>query len=240
VGQTAIVTGAASGIGHAICAKLVSAGYAVIALDKQEPLTPLSGVDYREFDVTSESAWSALAAEVTELTAVVNAAGIPMRQQVTELDLESWNLALAVNVTGPMLSLRHLAPKMSSGSFVNIGSVAGLAGHAATAYTTSKWALRGLTHSAASTLGAKGIRVNIVHPGYIETPLMDSANPKFKQAHLAITPQGRTGTPQEVASIVAFLVSDAAAYVNGAEITVDGGFTSSAGTKLIADRVAGN
>lgn len=231
----AIVTGGASGIGAAIVESLVTDGFEVLSLDVGTAASPVSGVEYRVFDVTDEESWIALAAEVSGLAAVVSAAGIPMRQRVTEIDLPSWNRALSVNVTGPMFALRHLSAKMQQGSFVNIGSVAGFAGHAAVAYTTSKWALRGLTHSAASTLGPSGIRVNIVHPGYIETPLMEGANPAFKQAHVSITPLERTGTPAEVAAVVSFLVSPAASYLNGSEITVDGGFVSSAGTKLIAD-----
>jgi 3alpha(or 20beta)-hydroxysteroid dehydrogenase len=236
----AIVTGAASGIGHAITETLNKAGFDVLALDRSAPTEPIMGVEYRVFDVTEEKAWVSLAAEIKILEVLVNAAGIAMRSRITDIDLESWNRALSVNLTGPMLSIRHLAAKMQKGSIVNIGSVAGLAGHVAVAYTTSKWALRGLTHSAANVLGAQGIRVNIVHPGYIETPLMASANPKFRDAHVSITPMGRTGTAAEVAAAVAYLVSPGATYVNGAELTVDGGFVSSAGTKLIADATQGS
>lgn len=233
----AIVTGAASGIGHAIVAALARDGFSVLGLDISKPMQTIDGVEYRIFDVTQEDSWVALASELKDLTTVVNAAGIPMRQRISNIDLESWNRALSVNVTGPMFALKHLAPKMASGSFVNIGSVAGFAGHAAVAYTTSKWALRGLTHSAANVLGPVGIRVNAVHPGYIETPLMANVDPRFQSAHVAITPQGRIGTPGEVAAAVAFLVSPQAAYINGAELTVDGGFVSAAGTKLIADAI---
>lgn len=236
----AIVTGGASGIGDAIVAKLSADGYRVISLDRAQPLSPRQGVEYRQFDVTSEPLWIDLAQEFPNPKAVVNAAGIAMRHRITDIDLDSWNLALNVNVTGPMLALRHLGSKMTGGSFVNIGSVAGFAGHAAVAYTTSKWALRGLTHSAASILAKQGVRVNLVHPGYIETPLMATANPHFKTAHISITPQERVGTAEEVAAAVAFLASDSASYINGAELTVDGGFVSSAGTKLIADQVVKN
>lgn len=236
--EIAIVTGGASGIGEAVVSKLNAQGYQVVVLDRDQPNDPVAGVDYRVFDVTKEELWIELALEIPNPKAVVNAAGIPMRQRITDVDLESWHLALAVNVTGPMLSLRHLGSKMTSGAFVNIGSVAGFAGHTAVAYTTSKWALRGLTHSAANVLAKQGVRVNLVHPGYIETPLMGSANPRFKQAHISITPQERVGQPHEVAGAVSFLLSDEASYITGAELTVDGGFVSSAGTKFIADQVA--
>jgi 3alpha(or 20beta)-hydroxysteroid dehydrogenase len=246
VGQLALVTGAASGIGLATTELLLQQGWAVVACDLaistelQELADGNQSLALDTFDVTDENAWLRLATGLknSNLRAVVSAAGIPMRQNILDIELENFNRAISVNVTGPMFALRHLSPVMQSGSFVNVGSVAGLGGHTAVAYTTSKWALRGLTHSSANTLGPKGIRVNIVHPGYVETALMATASPHFKTAHLALTPQGRVGSPEEVASAIGFLVSDAAGYVNGAELTIDGGFASSAGSKFIADSVA--
>lgn len=118
---------------------------------------------------------------------------------------------------------------------MNVGSVAGLTAHHAVAYTASKWALRGLSKVAALELAPRGIRTNVIHPGYIETPLMASANPVFVQAHLSLTPQGRAGTVDEVAPLVVYLLSDEASYVNGAEITVDGGYAAHGGVKAITN-----
>jgi 3alpha(or 20beta)-hydroxysteroid dehydrogenase len=147
---------------------------------------------------------------------------------------------LGVNLTGPMLGIQALAPLMGTGSsIVNIGSSAGLNAHYPVAYTTSKWGLRGLTHAAATELGPRGIRVNLVHPGFIETPMTASAPDAMRDAQLALTPLERTGEADEVARVVAFLLSEASAYVTGAEIPVDGGFTSSAGAKIMSDRIAG-
>jgi 3alpha(or 20beta)-hydroxysteroid dehydrogenase len=123
-------------------------------------------------------------------------------------------------------------------SIVNVGSSAALTGHYPVAYTTSKWGLRGLTHVAATELGPRGIRVNIVHPGFIETSMTASAPDAMRAAQLELTPLERVGQSDEVAAIVAFLLSDAAAYISGAEIPVDGGFTSSGGAKIMADRIA--
>jgi 3alpha(or 20beta)-hydroxysteroid dehydrogenase len=171
----------------------------------------------------------------------VNNAGITHRARLGAVARDDWDRVIAVNLTGPMLGIQALAPLMGAGSsIVNIGSSAALTAHYPVAYTTSKWGLRGLTHVAATELGPRGIRVNIVHPGFIETPMTAGAPEAMREAQLALTPLERTGAPDEVAAVVAFLLSDAASYLSGAEIPVDGAFTSSAGAKFMADRIAGS
>jgi 3alpha(or 20beta)-hydroxysteroid dehydrogenase len=251
-GKTVVVTGALGGQGIAECAVLLASGAVVIASDLADSATPVlsdaavglpGALHYRTLDVSAEHDWEQLAGFARSLGGgihgLVNNAGIPFRARLTEIELADWNRVLGINLTGAMLGIRTLAPLMSSGgSIVNVGSLAGLNAHHTVAYTTSKWGLRGLTHVAATELGSRGIRVNIVHPGYVETPMMAAAPPIMAQTQLELTPLGRTAQPEEVASVVAFLISDLASYVTGAEIPIDGGFSSSGGVKYLSDTIA--
>jgi 3alpha(or 20beta)-hydroxysteroid dehydrogenase len=245
-GRVVVLTGAASGQGAAEAELLAQGGAHVIATDLRAETPNFSNpsVEYYQLDVTSEAQWTAFAGWVAErlagrpLRGLVNNAGITHRTRLGETLLVDWDRVIRVNVTGAMLGIQAMAPLMAEGSsIVNIGSSAGLTGHYPVAYTASKWALRGLTHVAATEYGPRGIRVNIVHPGFIETPMTASAPASMRTAQLDLTPLQRTGSVGEVAALVAFLMSDGATYISGAEIPVDGGFTSSAGAKYMADRI---
>lgn len=243
-GKVVVLTGAAGGQGVEEAAWLVREGAHVVATDlaAEAPAAP-SGAGtyaYRRLDVSAPEDWQSLATWLGEahgrVDALVNNAGVTFRARLGEVELADWDRVLATNLTGALLGIQALLPLMGAGSsIVNVGSVAALTGHYPVAYTVSKWGLRGLTHVASLELGARGIRVNAIHPGYVETPMTASAPAVFLDAQLAETPLGRAGRPEDVAPLVVYLVSDESAYVSGAEIPVDGGFTAHGGTKSLSD-----
>lgn len=247
-GATVVVTGAARGQGLAEARLLAELGARVIATDVHAPepdALDVPGLEFRHLDITDESEWAALAADLastlagTTLRGLINNAGVTHRAGIAATERVDWDRVIAVNLTGPMLGMRALAPLMGEGSsIVNVGSVAGLTGHYTAAYTASKWGLRGLSRVAATEYGPRGIRVNTIHPGFIETDMTANAPAAMRAAQLELTPLERLGQPSDVAGLAVFLLSDASAYISGADIPVDGGFVSSAGAKHLADRIA--
>jgi 3alpha(or 20beta)-hydroxysteroid dehydrogenase len=252
-GKVVVVTGAARGQGAAAARALAGEGATVVATDildfardgRVETQPWASGnVAERRLDVSDGSAWADLAdwlrTEHGRVDALVNNAGIAARERLPNVTPDGWQRAFGVNVTGPLLGIQALVPLMPAGSsIVNVCSVAALSGHVAAAYTASKWALRGLSRAASLEFGPRGIRVNAVMPGLVETPLMAGASPAFRTAALAEIPLGRTGTVEDIAPLMVFLVSDESAYLSGAELVVDGGLTAHVSHKGIADAIGG-
>jgi len=248
-GKVIVITGAARGQGAAEARALAAEGASVIATDvlddQGDELAAGLGqaCEYRHLDVTEPDDWAALAAHLLtvhgHVDGLVNNAGVPARGRLPDVDLDVWERTFRINVTGPMLGMKYLVPLMGEGaSIVNICSVAAMSGHVAASYTASKWALRGLSRSASLELGSRGIRVNSVMPGLVDTPMMDAAPPAFPAAAIAETPLGRAATAEEIAPLIVYLISDESSFVSGAEIAIDGGLTSHVSHKRIADATA--
>lgn len=238
--KVALITGAARGQGKAEAELFAKEGATVYATDVlgDEVEEVVAGIrdDSGEamahtHDVTEEDEWEALVNTVMDeqeaLDILVNNAGIISEETITEETIDMWEHTLAVNQRGVWLGMKHSIPAMlegDGGSIINISSIWGVDGYpGAAAYQSTKGAVRILTKNAAVTYAADGIRTNSVHPGFIKTPMTEELD-EIEEAVVRDTPQGRAGYPEDVAPCVLFLASDEAAYVNGAELYVDGGY----------------
>lgn len=238
-GKVAIITGGARGMGAAHARRFVEEGARVVISD----VLPEGADTARQLgvacvfvraDVSSESAWAEVmdfcAAEFGTPSVLVNNAAILHGSPISELSLDDYRRVVEINQIGVLLGMKAVWPAMKAaggGSIVNISSVAGMRGGAGLwAYSSSKYAVRGLTQCGALEGAAHGIRVNSVHPGSIDTPMLDGEDPAETSAFVATLPIARMAQPQEVSEVVLFLASDAASYVTGSEYVVDGGLLS--------------
>jgi 3alpha(or 20beta)-hydroxysteroid dehydrogenase len=236
-GRVAIVTGSAQGQGAAEARHFRELGATVVMADVNdgpgEALASEIGAAYRHVDVSSASAWEELIAAVTadhgRLDILVNNAALHWMRLIEDEKIEDFDRLVGVNLRGTFLGIKSvIAPMRASGggAIVNIASIAGVRGfqqHGS--YGASKWAIRGLTKTAAAELGPSGIRVNVVVPGTIDSPMAWGGGEKPEDLSFDHLPLGRVGEVEEIASLVAFLASDAASYITGAEVVIDGGAT---------------
>lgn len=244
-GRSVVVTGAAGGLGRADCLALAAEGAHVWVADLDraaaEELVPelaAAGGAGRavHLDVADPESWALLARDVDAagpLHGLVNNAGVSLRAGIADTTVEQWRQVMDVNLSSVFYGLKLLAPALARGAeaggaaVVNISSIAGMVGYFSATYGTSKWGVRGLSKVAALELAPLGVRVNSLHPGLTGTPLLHQASSSdFVDESLRSVPAGRLATPEEMAGVVAFLLSDEAAYVTGEEIVVDGGLTS--------------
>jgi len=233
-GQVAIISGAARGMGASHARAFVAEGAQVVIGDVLDADGALLAAElgpaatYVHLDVTSRADWAATVrhAEVRgPVRILVNNAGVVSYGPFVEADEVEYRRVVDINQTGTWLGIAVAAPAIArsgGGAIVNISSSAGLQGYAhISGYVASKWAVRGMTKAAALELGPQGIRVNSVHPGPIRTSMTDGLGDEVT-ATQAIA---RLGEPEEVSNAVLFLSSDAASFITGAELAVDGGAT---------------
>ncbi|MGW6121850.1 glucose 1-dehydrogenase [Nocardia sp. NPDC055165] len=233
-GKVAVISGGARGMGAAHARRFVAEGASVVigdVLDDEGATVAKElgdAVAYRHLDVREPEQWVGIVAAAVEefggLHVLVNNAGIVNGNLLVDFALDEWQRIIDINLTGTFLGMQAAVPAMKEaggGSIVNISSVEGMRGSPGLhGYTATKFAVRGLTKSAALELAPQGIRVNSVHPGLISTPMTEGIPADFLQIPLA-----RAAEPDEVSALVAYLASDESSYSTGAEFVVDGGLT---------------
>jgi len=241
-GRTVLVTGAAGGMGRAEALALGAEGARVWVADLEEA----RGRDLADrirrdggwarsarLDVADPGGWRELRDLIGEeggrLDGLVNNAGVSHRFGIEDTTDEDWRRVVEVNLSGVFYGMKYMAPLLresGAASVVNVSSIAGMTGYFAAGYGASKWGVRGLSKVGALEFAGAGVRVNSLHPGLVDTPLLRSGSDDFVDESLRSVPAGRVADPEEIADVVLFLLSDASRYVTGAEMVVDGGLTS--------------
>ena len=240
-GRVALITGAASGIGKATALQLAREGAAVVVADIQDEhggavvgeIEAAGGrAIYQRLDVSSEAAWSEAVqrtvGDVGGLDVLVNNAGIGDNQAIEVTTKATWDKVVAITQTSVFLGQKAASAalkKSGHGAVVNVSSMFGIVGGFGTspAYHAAKGAVRLLTKSTALAWVKEGVRVNSVHPGFVDTPILGDTDREMLRN---LTPMGRLARPEEIASVIAFLASDEASFITGAEFVIDGGYTA--------------
>ena len=243
-GKTALITGAASGIGRQVATRFVAENARVVFSDRDLAAAAAAAGDHAgtlavEMDISSEESVQAGFAEAGaagfEPDIVVANAGVQLfghDAQIADLELATWQQTISINLTGTFLTVKHAVRAMlgRGGSIIVTGSPTGLNGEGRdfTAYSSSKAGIHGMARTVAAAYASRGIRVNTVVPGYTETPLVTaiSTDPTDRAAIISRIPMGRPGTSADVEGIMVFLASDESSYATGAMFRVDGGMTS--------------
>jgi 3alpha(or 20beta)-hydroxysteroid dehydrogenase len=242
-GKVALVTGAGGGIGAAAARRFAGEGATLLLTDTDEQrAADVAGeladcADARGHDVTSEAEWQSVIDWAMErhgrIDVLLNNAGVFLAAALADTAVEDFRRVLDVNVVGVFLGMRAVAPVMTeqrSGSIVNVSSVAGLTGGPfLSAYSASKWAVRGITKGVAKELAPFGVRVNSLHPGQIDTDMntrQRERTPELVDRLIRAIPLRRIGTPEELAHAFVYLASDESLFVTGSELVVDGGTAS--------------
>lgn len=228
--KNAVVTGGGSGIGAAIVARLRADGLNVASLDLQPSDDEFSHVADVTDRVAVDAAMNAVRAQLGPVSVLVNAAGLDCFKRFTDISFEKWQRVIDVNLNGVFYGHRYAIPAIEAsggGAIVNISSILGSVGYAhAVAYTAAKHGVVGLTKVAAMEYSARGIRVNAIGPAFIDTPLLDNLPAGARESLVAAHPIGRLGTPEEVAALTLFLLSDRAGFITGSYHLVDGAYTA--------------
>jgi 3alpha(or 20beta)-hydroxysteroid dehydrogenase len=239
--KVALISGGARGMGAEHARALVAEGAKVvigdILDDEGKALADEIGdaARYVHLDVTAAEEWEAAVAtavnEFGKLNVLVNNAGIVALGEIGKFDMAKWQKVIDVNLTGTFLGMQASVEAMKTaggGSIINVSSIEGMRGAVMVhPYVASKWAVRGLTKSAALELGAHQIRVNSIHPGFIRTPMT-----KHFPDNMLTIPLGRPGQSEEVSTFVVFLASDESRYATGAEFVIDGGLVNDVPHKI--------
>lgn len=253
-GRSVIITGAARGQGALEAEIIAASGGHVTVTDVLEDLgrevvskivSNGGSASFVRLDVSDPQGWGRVvesaAGTTGRIDALVNNAGIAGSPRLWDVDLATFQRVMEVNVFGAILGIQAVLPFMEAqgeGSIVNVASIAGQTAWPSSSYSMSKWAMTGLSKTAALELGPKGIRVNSVHPGIINTEFAADISEEFRQSYIDATPLGRVGDAEDVAPLVAFLCSSSSRYMSATAISVDGGFIGAGGSHAIFGKLA--